>query len=106
MYSVDYFTMWYKTPGCFPDVWTKSTAKTTGANVCVTRLVNCNYFSMPDNPLKPGDTVMMMASIQYGLDAPTDLLFSHDPNAGQRAKIDCHGTTYGPYFTWEVIVDQ
>ena len=96
------FTIWYFTPP-FSNSWNKSTVYSGGkVPVCQSQTKGCDFFSMSDFPLKPGDTVMMTVGVGGGPDAPTNIWFKYDPTAKYTAQIDCHGTTLIPSFTWSV----
>ncbi len=97
------FTMWYFTPP-FSNFWNKNT-KESGSKkpVCQSETKDCSFFSLPDVPLKPGDTVMMTVGIAGNKDwIPTNIWFTYNPGARYTAEIDCHGQTLNPSFTHSV----
>jgi hypothetical protein len=100
-YAANYFSMWYFTPP-FSNFWNKSNNRTGSAIVCQSQIEGCSFFSIPETPLKSGDTVMMMVSILAGINAPTNIWFTYDPNSKHTAEIDCYGTTLVPSFTYAV----
>lgn len=96
------FTIYYFTPP-FSNAWNKSTIYSGGKiPVCQSQTKSIADFSMPDFPLKKGDTVMMTVGVGGGPDAPTNIWFRYDPEAKYTAQIDCHGTTLIPTFTYSV----
>lgn len=96
------FTMYYFTPP-FSNNWNQSTIFSGDkVPVCKSQKKGCDFFSMTDFPLKPGDTVMMVLGIGGGPDAPTNIWFKYDPNAKYTAQIDCLGSTLMPTFSWSV----
>jgi hypothetical protein len=101
-----HFTMWYFTPP-FSNTWTVSDKISGGfIPVCQSQTQKCTFFSMPKNPLKAGDTVMMVLGIAGNKDwVTTNILFTYDPNNLYTAQIDCHGQTLNPYFTFSTKGD-
>jgi hypothetical protein len=96
------FTMYYFTPP-FSNSWKKSTIFSGGKiPVCQSQTKGCDFFSMTEFPLQPGDTVMMTVGVGGGPDAPTNIWFKYDPTAKYTAQIDCLGSTLMPSFTWSV----
>ncbi len=96
------FTIWYFTPP-FSNSWTKSTIYSGDKiPVCQSQTKGCDFFSLPNEPLKPGDVVMMTVGVGGGPDARTNFWFKYDPQAKYTAQIDCHGTTLIPDFSYVV----
>lgn len=103
---VAYFTMWYFTPP-FSNSWIVSNINSGDYKpVCQGETQKCEFFSMTDNPLQEGDTVMLVLAIAGNKDwQPSNIQFTYSSKTLYTGEIDCHGQTLNPSFTWSVKKD-